>query len=132
VHKSLFIACALFAGVISGCVTPLSPSEEARLNVFMVSWNDAREHRRAPRNTFAKGEMPTASVENLVWKTQQVRVEFIRVETGQIIHQTSFPVGRNEIRGVNAPASLPGGNYMVRVTAGNSPPIVQNFTIYGQ
>ena len=127
----ILVAGAVLTCLVSGCVAPLTTSEAARLNVFMVSWNDAREHRRAPRATFAKGEMPTAAVENLGWKTQQVKVEFVRVDTGQPFFQGAFPVARNEIRSVKAPDSLPAGNYMVRVTPENSAPLVQNFAIYG-
>jgi hypothetical protein len=97
----------------------------------MTRWDDIREHRRAPRLAFAKNDRPTAVVENLGWKPQQVAVEFIRQDTGKVVFQSAFPVGRNEIKHIAPPETLTAGSYNLKVTPENSAPIVQNFSVYG-
>jgi hypothetical protein len=117
--------------LLVGCTSPPTAVEAARLNAFMTRWDDIREHRRTPRLAFAKNDMPTAVVENLGWKSQQVAVEFIRQDTGKVVFQSAFPVGRNEIKHITPREPLTAGSYNLRVTPENSAPIMQNFSVYG-
>jgi hypothetical protein len=117
--------------LLAGCASPPTASEAARLNAFMTRWDDIREHRRTARMAFARNDMPTAVVENLGWKPQQVAIELIRQDTGKVVFQSAFQLGRNEIKYSKPPEPLTAGTYNLKVTPENSAPIVQNFAVYG-
>jgi hypothetical protein len=120
--------------LLVGCKSPPTTTAEpkaAELNAYMTRADDVRENRHAPRMAFAKNDKPTAVVENLGAKEQQVAVEFIRQDTGKVVFQSAFPVARNETRHIAPRETLPAGSYNLKVTPGNSAPIVQNFSVYG-
>ena len=58
-------------------------------------------------------------------------MEVIRQDTGQVVYQTSFPLARNETKASKPNGPLRAGTYCLKVTPENSPPVVQNFSVYG-
>lgn len=81
---------------------------------------------------FAKNDRPTAVLQNLGWREQQVTVEIVRQDNGQVVYQSTVPLARNEIKYIEPPQPLAAGTYHLKVTpASPAPPVVQNFSVYG-
>jgi hypothetical protein len=122
----------LLAGLLAaGCASPPTASEAGKLNVYVVRWDDVRAHRLVHRMAFARNDLPTPVVQNLGWKEQRIKLEVIEQNTGKVMFETAFPLGRNEIRHSQPAEPLKAGTYVLKVTPENAAPVVQNFSVYG-
>lgn len=130
-NRTSYFVSFLVALLFAGCASPPTAAEAARLNVFVSRWDDIRAQKGVPRMSFAKNDLPTPVVQNLGWKEQRVTMEVIRQDTGQVVYQTSFPLARNETKASKPNGPLRAGTYCLKVTPENSPPVVQNFSVYG-
>jgi hypothetical protein len=131
VNRTSYFIPFLVPLLFVSCVSPPTAAEAARLNIFVSRWDDVRAQKKVPRMSFAKNDLPTPVVQNLGWKEQRVTMEVIRQDTGKIVYQSSFLLARNETRAVKPKDPLTAGTYHLKVTPENSPPVVQNFSVYG-
>jgi len=116
---------------LGGCAAHQSPSQAARLNVWMTRWADVADRRPTQRNTFSKNDRPTAVLQNLGLKEQTVYVEFIHVDSNKSVFNWGAAVVPRELKCVGAPRPLAAGTYHLKVTPQNSPPLMQTFAVYG-
>lgn len=127
-----YAQCALMLIMLAGCASPPTAEEVGRVEAYMMRWEDVRERRpTGHRMAFTRNDLPTPVMKNLGWKERQVMVELVRQDSGTAVFQSTLSLPRNELKYIYPRNPLPAGAYHLRVTPENSPPVVQNFSVYG-
>ena len=99
--------------------------------VQTARFQDVRENKFIPVNSFSNRERIAAVIRNMTMQDQVLQVELVRQESGLPFWRNAVTVPKGQTYFTGPTAPLNGGRYSVKVSGTGIQPVLCGFTVYG-